>query len=104
MFGRIKIVFVTAFFLMKNVFRHGCEKKESFFLRAGLPFFPPVLSWIGLRARGATRRRLSPYLLLAADARVQSSAPFCFRPVLGSWNRGAAARNPRLLFVPWKWK
>ena len=27
MFGRIKIVFVTAFFLMKNVLRHGCEKK-----------------------------------------------------------------------------
>ena len=26
MFGRIKIVFVTAFFLMKNVLRHGCEK------------------------------------------------------------------------------
>ena len=28
MFGRIKIVFVTAFFLMKNVFRHGCEKMD----------------------------------------------------------------------------
>ena len=27
LFGRIKIVFVTAFFLMKNVLRHGREKK-----------------------------------------------------------------------------
>ena len=27
LFGRIKIVYVTAFFLMKNVLRHGCEKK-----------------------------------------------------------------------------
>ena len=28
LFGRIKIVLVTAFFLMKNVLRHGREKKE----------------------------------------------------------------------------
>ena len=28
LFGRIKNVFVTAFFLMKNVLRHGCEKKK----------------------------------------------------------------------------
>ena len=26
LFGRIKIVFITAFFLMKNVLRHGREK------------------------------------------------------------------------------
>ena len=27
LFGRIKIVYVTAFFLMKNVLRHGREKE-----------------------------------------------------------------------------
>jgi len=38
LFGRIKIVFVTAFFLMKNVLRHGCEKKEmTRWLAAPLP-------------------------------------------------------------------
>ena len=31
LFGRIKIVFVTDFFLMKNVLRHGREKKVMMF-------------------------------------------------------------------------
>ena len=29
MFGRNKVVSVTTFFLMKNVLRHGREKKEE---------------------------------------------------------------------------
>ena len=29
LFDRIKIVYITAFFLMKNMFKHGCEKKHS---------------------------------------------------------------------------
>ena len=26
LFDRVKIVYITAFFLMKNMFKHGCEK------------------------------------------------------------------------------
>ena len=43
--GCIKIVYVTAFFLMKNVLRHGCEKSLAFHLPAA-SFFYLFLSMI----------------------------------------------------------